>query len=260
MKVVTLTAKHCTSDYMQYNNTTEKNGLIQRYERYTEMGDGVVSGDGDFLKIATADVNESIFELTTLLMLQQDSFDWDDPYKTDYPIATTPLIADQRDYQFDSISFLKLKRVDVTYDGVNWVRAEAFDSTAYNMPLGNESEVDENFTTDAPKYDPKGFGFWLYPRATAAQVAAGAKARIEYSRGHTEYVSTDTTKQPPIDRPFHDLIAIGAALRHPSISNDQYTKLTNKYEEGKAVMLQHYAGRNEDTFLTWPTDLREQYK
>jgi len=245
---------------MQYNDSVNKNGLIQRYERHTLLGDGVVSGDSDLLKIATSDINETIFELTTELMLMQDSFDWDDPYKSDYPIATTPLVANQRDYQFDNISFLKLKRVDITYDGTNWVRAEAFDSAAYQDGFGNDTKVDEQFTSDAPKYDPKAFGFWLYPRATAAQVANGALARIEFSRGHTEYVSTDTTKQPPIDRPFHDLIAIGAALRNPAITNDQYNKLTRMYEMGKERMIQHYDQRNEDTFLDWRVDLREQYE
>lgn len=244
---------------MQFSDTTNKDGLIQRYERHTQLGDGVVSGDSTTLKIATSDINEAVYDLTTLIMLMQDSFDWDDPYKSDYPIATTPLVAGQRDYQFDSISFLKLKRVDVTYDGTNWVRAEAFDSASFGEGLGNDTLTDALFTTDAPKYDPKAFGFWLYPTATAAQVTAGAKARIEFSRGHTEYVSTDTTKEAPIDRPFHDLIAIGAALKNPSITNDQYTKLTNMYEEGKNRMIQHYAQRNEDTFLSAQFDLRDNY-
>ena len=244
---------------MEYNNSTTKNGLIQRYERHTQLGDGVVSGDTDLLRIATADINESTYELTTELMLIQDSFDWDDPYKTDYPIATTPLIAGQRDYQFDSISFLKLKRVDITYDGVNWVRAQAFDSSAYDEGMGNDTKTDQKFTTEAPKYDPKAFGFWLYPAATAAQVTAGAKARIEFSRGHTEFAYDDTTKEPPIDRPFQDLIAIGAALRNPSITNDQYTKLTNMYTMGKERMIQHYAQRNEDTFLLMDNDIRHNY-
>jgi len=244
---------------MVYSDTTNKNGLIQRYERHSQLGDGVVSGDDTLLRQVTADMNESVYELTTDIMLLQDSFDWDDPYKTDYPVATTPLVAGQRDYQFDSISFLKLKRVDVTYDGVNWVRAEAFDSAAVEDGLGNDSQTDERYSSAAPKYDPKGFGFWLYPQATAAQVANGAKARIEYSRGHTEYSYDDTTKEAPIDRPFHDLIAIGAALRNTGISNDQYTKLTNLYTEGREKMIQHYAQRNEDSFLTFRSDLREQY-
>ena len=253
---------------MQFSNTSTKNGAIQRYERHTELGDGVVSGDTDLLKIATGDIDESIYDITTEIMLQQDSFDWDDPYKTDYPIATTPLVAGQRDYQFDSISFLKLKRVDITYDGINWKRATPFDSASYREGLGNDTLVDQNFTTEEPMYDPKAFGFWLYPAPTAAQVAAGAKARIEFSRGHNEFTYTDTTDELPIDRPFHDLVVIGAALKNPNISNDQYTKLQNMYgtKQGDGTwtgkmgaLIQHYASRNEDAALVLAGDLTFNY-
>lgn len=244
---------------MVFSDTTNKNGLIQRYERYAEYGDGVVSSDDTLLKQVTGDINQTTYDLTSTIMLLQDSFDWDDPYKSDYPVATTPLVAGQRDYQFDSISFLKLKRVDITYDGVTWTRAEAFDSASLAEGLGSDSATDDRFNSSAPKYDPKAFGFWLYPRATAEQVADGAMARIEFSRGHTEYVHTDTDKEAPIDQPFHDLIAIGAALRSPTISNDQYTKLTRLYDEGKERMVMHYANRNEDTFLNWNYDIRSNY-
>lgn len=244
---------------MQFSNTDNKSGAIQRYERYTQFGDGVVSGDNDLLKVAAADINETTYELTTEIMLMQDSFDWDDPYKIDYPIATTPLVAGQRDYQFDSISFLKLKRVDITYDGTNWKRAEAFDSAAFGEGLGNETLTDQHFTEEYPKYDPKSFGFWLYPAADATQVANGAKARIEFSRGHTEFSYDDTTSELPIDRPFQHLIPMGAALKNPNISNDQYQKLSVMYAEGKERMVQHYAQRNEDTFLNWNYDLRHNY-
>lgn len=252
---------------MQISDTTNKNGFIQRYERYTQLGDGVVSGDTDLTKVALADGNEAIYDITTEIMLMQDSFDWDDPYKADYPIATTPLTT-SRDYQFDNISFLKLKRVDVSYDGTTWKRATAFDSASYQEALGSDSDVDSKFTTNEPYYDPKAFGFWLYPKPTQAQVDAGGLIRIEFSRGHTELTSDDLTAQMPIDRPFHDLIAIGAALKNPSISNDQYTKLTNMYgvKQGDGSwtgkmgqLINHYAQRNEDTFLNFSVDLRDNY-
>ena len=244
---------------MQISNTTNKNGFIQRYERHTEFGDGVVSGDSDLLQIALADGNEAIYDLTTEIMLMQDSFEWDDPYKTDYPIATTPLVAGQRDYQFDSISFLKLKRVDITYDGTNWVRAKAFDSASVDEGFGNETKTDELFTKEEPMYDPKAFGFWLYPQASAAQVAAGAKARIEFSRGHTELTSSDLSAELPIDRPFHDLVAIAAAMKNPNVSVEQYNKLQNMFVQGRERLIQHYAQRNEDTFLDLQVDLRGNY-
>lgn len=245
---------------MQYSDTTNKNGLIQRIEDYTNLGDGVITGDSTLLKKITSHVNEVQYELITDIMLLQDSFDWDDPYKTDYPIATTPLVANQRDYQFDNISFLKLKRVDVTYDGTNWYRATPFDSASYMEGLGNEAITDQSFDKREPMYDPKSFGFWLYPMASASDVAAGAKARIEFSRAFDEFVSTDTTKEPAIDRPFHDLIAIGAALKWSIIKgDDKVGNLSALYQTGKEKLVQHYASRNEDKFFTFTDTYLEDY-
>lgn len=242
---------------MIFSDTTNYDGLIQRYERHTELGRGVVSGDTDLLKDVTNDINESLFDITNEIILAHDSFDWDDPYKTDYPIATTPLVASQRDYQFDSISFLKLKRVDVSWDGTNYYRATPFDSASYMDGLGNDDLTDNNFSRTEPQYDPKSFGFWLYPRATAADVTSGGKIRIEYTRGYTEFVYTDTTAVVPIDRPFHDLVAIGAALKLPNLSADQYNKLSVLYQNGIDKIKRHYGTRNEDAQLVFNPQIQD---
>lgn len=244
---------------MQFSDTTNKNGIIQRVEDYAGFSDGTITGDTTFLKKVTAHVNETLHELTSDLMLLQDDFDWDDPYKADYPIATTPLVEDQRDYQFEGISFLKLKRVDITYDGTNWYRATPFDSTSFTEGFGNDTKVDENFEKTAPMYDPKAFGFWLYPRASAEDVAAGAKARIEFSRSFDEFEYTDTTTEPPIDRPWHDLIAIGTALKLPNLNAEQFTKLQPRYAEGRALMKRAYSRRNEDQVLSFKQSLLNEY-
>lgn len=255
---------------MQFSNIDNLDGIIQRIERHSLLGNGVISGDTTLLKQVTADINETLFELTSDIIISRDDFDWDDPYKTDYPIATTPLTLN-RDYQFDNISFLKLKRVDVSWDGVNYYKAEPFDSSIYKDGLGNDTETDTHFDKTNPRYDPKSFGFWLYPRATQSDVDAGGKVRIEYTRAYDEYVYTDTTKQPPIDRPWHDLIAIGASLRLPTLPNDQYTKLKGLYGDrvptgqgftftgGRAMMVSSYGNRNEDSSLSITPDL-QSYK
>lgn len=242
---------------MVYNDTTNKNGIVQRYERHSLLGDGVVSGDTTLLKQVTADINETVFDLTNRIILSYDNFDWDDPTRTDFPIATTPLLAGQRDYQFDNISFLKIKRVDVSYDGVNYYRAEPFDSATYREGLGNDDAVDANFAKSQPFYDPKSFGFWLYPRANASDVTAGGKIRVEYTRAYDEYTYDDTTKEPPIDRPFHDLIAIGAALKNPTITADQYQKLLGWYTRGVADMEASYGTRNEDFAMSITPQLQD---
>lgn len=232
---------------MQFSDTTNKNGLIQRVERLNNLSDGVISGDTTLLSYTTSDINESIMELMLEIMMAQDTFDWDDPTKTDYPVATTPLVANQRDYNFTEISFLKLKRVDVSYDGTTYYRANPFDSASFSAGLGNDTDVDGYFSKTDPKYDPKAFGFWLYPRADATDVANGGKIRIEFTRSFTEFTTSDTSKEPPIDRPFHELIAIGAALKYASIKRlPTQTSLLAMWDQGIADMRRYYADRNDD--------------
>lgn len=246
---------------MQFSDTTNKDGIIQHIEDLAGLADGVISGNATLRKKATSQVNEVVRELTTDIMLLVDGFEWDDPNRADYPIATTPLIAGQRDYQFDSISFLQLKRVDVTYDGVNWVKAEPLDSASFEGGFGNDAITDTAFLTTAPHYDPKGFGFWLYPRATTAQVEAGAAARIEYSRSHVPYAHDDTDKEPPIDTNFHHLIYLGAAARWVLPKNSrkaaEYFEL---YNTGREQMKAHYSRRNEDDTLTLGSPLLSKFK
>lgn len=245
---------------MQFSNTTLKNGLIQRIEEHTQLGDGVISGDDTLKKKITAHANEALYDITTEIMKLKDSFEWDDPYKVDFPIATTPLVAGQRDYQFDNISFLKLRRVDVTYDGVNWYRATPMTSTSLPDGLGNDDAIDTNFTKTEPMYDPKSFGFWLYPRANAQDVANNAKARIEYARTFDEFEWDNDEKEIPIDRPFHDLVAILTALKYPQTPDKQYQKLLGLYQAGLIRLQEYYSNRNEDSFLTFKTNLLEYYK
>lgn len=258
---------------MVFSDTTNKNGIIQRIEDYCNFADGVITSDPTLLAKITANVNETVHELTNELMLQNDSFDWDDPYKTDYPIATTPLTTD-RDYQFDDISFLKLKRVDISYDSTNYYRAEAFDSGSFEYGLGNDDLVDDMFSKTEPKYDPKGFGFWLYPRANAEDVAAGGLARIEFSRSFDEFVTTDTTQEPPIDRPFHDLVALGASKTYMKVKDSaRGAQLEQEYGvkvrqpdgsyywTGKVgSMLDHYSKRNEDASMEFNSNVFNNFK
>lgn len=235
---------------MNFSDTTNKNGLIQRCERYTNLGDGVISGDSTLLAYFTADINETLYDIITEIMMSQDTFEWDDPTLTTFPVATTPLVASQRDYQFDNISFLKLRRVDVSYDGTNYYRANPFDSSSYLAGMGNDTSVDGNFSKTDPKYDPKAFGFWLYPMANATDVANGGKIRIEFTRAFDEYTTDDTTKQPPIDRPFHDLIAIGASQKWAATKgSENKNELLAMYREGIDALKRYYNNRNEDMDL-----------
>lgn len=235
---------------MQFSDTTNLNGLIQKCEDYTGIGNGNISGDSITLKKFASNINEALYDLVIEIMKSQDEFDWDDFSKTDYPIGYASLTTN-RDYTFPaSLGFLTIKRLDISWDGTNYYQATPIDSAEMKFGLGNADTEDSYFSLTEPRYDPKANGFWLYPRATSAQVAAGAKFRIEFTREFTEFSSSDTTDEPPIDRPFHDLVAIGAALKWAVMKDaTRAQNLKTLYEEGLMKLRTYYGRRNTDSQL-----------
>ena len=71
---------------------------------------------------------------------------------------------------------MKIKLVNVTYDGTNYVPAQAIDSSDKDRIATKDPNVDLKFNTAYPKYDECADGFGLYPMFTAAQVAAGPRS------------------------------------------------------------------------------------
>lgn len=236
---------------MEFSNTTSKNGLIQRCEDYTNIGDGGISGDTTTLKKFTSHINETLYDVVVAIMRSQDEFDWDDSNYADYPIGTAALVANQRDYTLPaSLNFLTIKRLDVTYDGTNWYRATPIDSSQFEFGVGSADTEDSYFSRTEPRYDAKANGFWLYPRASASDVASGAQFRLEYTREFDEFVYTDTTQEPGIDRPFHDLLAVGASLKW-AVAKDMQKALNLKalWDQGLASLMDYYNKRNKDAQL-----------
>ena len=236
---------------MVFSNTSEKNGIIQRCEDYANIGDGGVSGDSTLLYKFTSHINEAYYDVIREIMLSHDSFDWDDSNYSTYPIGTAPLVASQRDYPLPtSLNFLTIKRLDVTYDGSTWYRATPIDSATIQQGLGNDTTVDGYFSKSEPRYDATATGFWLYPMATASEVSAGASFRIEFTREADEFTSADTTQEPGIDRPFHDLIAIGASLKYAIAKNQKKAgNLQTLWQEGLERVRTYYGRRQRDDQL-----------
>lgn len=168
------------------------------------------------------DINLWYQKVITIIFDSQDDSDFDDMRRTDYPVQTTPMIAGQRDYIIGStLEMLKLKRVDISYDGVNFYRAEPFDDGAYGRGMGNDTLTDQYFVKTAPQYDFKYGSLWVYPLAQASDVAAGAVIRTEWQREFIPFTSsdytsalTDSTAQPGFDEPFHPILAYGPAFEY----------------------------------------------
>ena len=209
---------------MPFSDTTTKNGLIQHVEFLAGLQDTDISGNATLLKQVTANLNRYQQKAVTVILNAQDEWDFDDPNQTDFPIATTPMVAGQRDYSFPaSLKILKIKRVDATYDGTNYYEANPIDSKQIPYGVGNDTLLDTHYSINFPRYDMIGNSLRLIPEATSAQVSAGGLIRIEFLREAIDFVSTDTTKVPALDTPFQPYISTGAAFEY-CLRNDLVSK------------------------------------
>jgi len=233
---------------MKFSDTTSKSGILQRIEMTLGFPDGAITGDSTQLAYFTSLVNESYYDVITNILASQDTWDFDDTNLTDYPIATTPLVASQRDYQLPTGYYvLKVKRVDVTYDGSTYYQANPVDSGEFQFGVGTATDEDDNFKTTNPAYDLKGDYLWVYPLATSAQVSAGAKVRVEWSRSVDEFTTADTTQEPGIDRPWHELIPLGASVKYASYRSLESAKnLKTLYDERLFAMRKYYTQKQDD--------------
>lgn len=157
------------------------------------------------------DINIALHDIIANILAAGTNLDFDEARHTDFAILTTPMVASQRDYGLPvSEKILKIKRLDLTYDGSNYHKAEPIDSGSINFGMGDESEEDENFSISSPRYDWFANSLLVYPRASASQVAAGAKLRVEWQRQAKEFTLAELTAGtvvPGFDENYHVLLA-----------------------------------------------------
>lgn len=201
---------------------------------------------------------------------QDDSY-FDDQRNTTYPIVTSPFVLNGTDnlYSNRDISIpvsegvLKERRVDITYDGTNYFRATPFDGGVPMFGMSDPTNAagllaeDANFIQQAPRYSFKYNSFFIYPRATAANITAGAKVRSEWERNITPFTTSDYTIDPSdstvipgFDAPFHMMIAYGAAYEFANANNlPQLQNIKNDLQDWEARLRIAYGNKDKDTML-----------
>jgi hypothetical protein len=189
---------------MQFNDTTNKNGIIQWCEEYTGLGDGTISGNSDKLLKFTSRVNVVSSRVWHTIFEAQGCWEYDDGNQIDLSIATTDLIVGQADYALPSDS-LVVKRVEVSDAQGNWTKLN---------PLIREDikvAIPEYFDTDGSPcyYRLLGETIEIFPPSDTF-VASGL--RVYYDRGSFAFSSSDTTKTAGFALEYHDILPLGSAL------------------------------------------------
>lgn len=196
-----------------FSDTTNKNGLIQIFEFWTRMKDGTVSGNATLLKQITARINSAFERIMPILLCYSDHIRWDDINHTNKPVGTFNIVSGQADY--------KITADDGSLDILNVTDVRILTSSS-----GTEYETLEKMTLDdatvldAVSPNPSNTGvpthwvengniIYLYPEP---DYSATNGAKVFFSRIQDYFTSSDTTQEPGIPQPFHELLALHAAL------------------------------------------------
>ena len=215
---------------MDFSDTTNKSGLVQAFERWTRMPDGTVTGT--LLKQVTAMINAGFDMIMPRLLSYTDYIRWDDLNHTDKPVGTLTITSGQGDY--------KITEDDNSLDVLNFTAVSILTSTTateytaltrmtLDDPRAEEAISPSPDTTGVPTHWlENGNKIYLYPEPDYTK-ALGLK--VFFEREQSYFASTDTTKEPGIPRPFHELLALYAALEWNMVNRSDDGNLISQLKE-----------------------------
>ena len=232
---------------MQFNDTTSRNGLIQSCELWTGLGTSQISGDATALKDFTRLINANYHKIVTMILESIGDWDFDDPNLDNTGFIKTYNLTASTQYVKLPLSdkILKVKRVEVTYDGVNWYKAEPMDISEYSPATSQSSNLSNDFSQSKPFYDLVGNYIYLYP-VPNANVTAGLKLWI--TREVDEFTTSDTTQEPGFDEPFHEMLSVGASMDYAlakGLSNAG--NIAAKLSDYELRLRRYYSDKEQDT-------------
>lgn len=226
---------------MQFSDTTNKNGIIQLTEDYTDLGDGYISGDTTRLKKFTAFANEVGDDLWYSIWSSMGSWQWDDSNQTDLPQAVTDLVSSQSKYAMPT-SALTIKRVEVKDKNGAWLKIKPFTREKEKLAIGS-LETQSGVPTG---YFVINDTVQLHPTPDYASTGG---LKLFFDRAMVSFATSDTTKNPGIASPFHGLFPLGMAITWLKIKQPTSPSLVQyqkDYAEQKQALVDFYCKRWED--------------
>lgn len=216
---------------MPFNDTTNKNGLIQSVEFWCGLGDGGVSGDSTLLKVITTRINSGFDKLAPLLYSFSNFLRFDDSNNTDLPIGTFNLVSGQADYTIaqddNSLDILNITNVRILPSATATVYNDIEEMTI-DDPDAVEAMSPASGTTGVPyKWLKRGNTIFFFPKPN---YAATSGAKIFFEREKSFFASTDTTKEAGIPLPFQELLALYASYDWLVVNKPENGTLVTRLE------------------------------
>mgnify|MGYP000718200303 CR=1 FL=1 len=187
-------------------------------------------------------INKVNYDVTTDILKYQSNWEFDDTNKTDFPIATTNLVASQKDYALPT-SMVKLLRMEVKDSAGNWQRVRQFDETQVDQAL-----TEFNKSTGLPRlYREIGNSIELYPSPDASSTTLTSGLKCYYQRVITDVTTSDASVEPGFAKQFHPILSVGAAYEYAIINQLEVAPaLRAKLEELRLELREYYSSRNRE--------------
>jgi hypothetical protein len=229
---------------MQFNDTTNKTGMIQECERILFNADyGRISDDSENLATFTSHINKALDEVVNLMVLNQDRWQWSDWNNDIY--ETYNLVSGTRAYQLTNPEdVLFVYAVMVLQDAVQteYRVIRPFDHT--DQGTRGYLENDDTNAGVPVRYDKIGGSLYLDP--TPNYNATDGLKVFSVRRPH-KFETTDTTAEPAMPSTFAYLIPLIASSYYASDENTAiYNSIANRIFEKKNELRQYMTRRSQD--------------
>jgi hypothetical protein len=237
---------------MQFNDTTNKTGLIQLCERLTGLGDTAISGNADKLDEFTLYINKANRNIWSWIFNSFGAWQYEDSNHTDLPQATQDLVSGTDVYLLPSDA-ITVRGVSVQNEGGDFEKLRPI--TLAQIQDKGISEAEYQETDSVPnEYRLIGQTVKLYP---GPSYSASNGFKVYFDRETVSFSDSDTTKVPGFVSAFHEAVAVGAARDYAMVrSLPQLGALNADWREYEEKIKSYYSQRYKELFPTRITTSR----
>ena len=215
---------------MVFNDTTNKQGLLQSFEFWAGLNDGDVTGDTTLKAVVTNLINRRLDKYMGLLGAGSRLGKIDDTNYNNEPYSTFDIVNGQHDYKFltdeDGNAISDVTRVLILSNG-DYSTLDKVDIKDDDAALIMSPNSDDTGTPT--RYLERNNTIYLNPIPNYDLTEGG---KIFYKRCPSYFTPDDTTKEPGIPYQFHQMVSIGAAYDWVVVNKPNYqtliTVLTNE--------------------------------
>ena len=235
---------------MEFNDVTNKNGILQNCESLCNLGDSGITNNATLKAKFTGWINTALDKVATAILTVDKNWHWDDVASYgNFAVATCNLVSGQRDYVLpratnssDIATLWKVYKVRIKNTNGNWFEI---------APLASDTDENDDNSSGSPTYYRLLGNSIRLSDSPNSSVTLTAGIQVWFQRAFVKFVVGDTTKQPAFMSSHHHLLQLDASASYLLPSN---TALANEYitlfRTGLEELKTSYATRNDDPQTT----------